>query len=167
MLANRCNNLRSLSKLDILIRSPSEVDDSDGYDFSHIFCKKLQPRSISHLQISEMCFARGSLRTLLGNVEKCLTSLHLRLVTFEDLSAFHDELWALPRMDRMASLDLTLLNTYDGTEKIGIRFKDNQTSYSWTKEFSTFQECAIELHATSHVSGPEYEWADYSKREIG
>jgi hypothetical protein len=163
-MASHCNKMKSLSSLDILLRTREyEAQSVHGYDFSVNFWDNLRCPGITRLQISEMCFKLGSFREALSRLEESLISLHLRLVNFENIEVYNELLWALTGMVALTSLNLSFLNAYDGGTKKGIWFDDKQKTCSWVKESCSITEFARKLSRSKSLTSSAYWWNDTQK----
>jgi hypothetical protein len=164
--------MRSLLRLHLLLRSKRKMaSDTHPFQFSKKLCNDLRLRTICHLQLTEACFNETSLSTLLRNTRTTLTTLELRLVTFENLHAFHDVLSTLSVLEKMTSFRLMCLNADRDKRKTSIIFGNSDINmyndgqqYDWEKKMGTITDSASELERISSLGDPNnhsyYTWED-------
>jgi hypothetical protein len=165
-MAYRCNNMRSLSRLDILLRTKEYEGDylpDHGFLFSRIFWRKLKCTNIKRLQVNEMFFERDSLRNALSELRNSLITLHLRLVTLKTMMVYQDLLVCLIGMVSLTSLELSLLNTYRASKMMGIQFPNMKKTFSWEKESYPITELVENLYFNSSETNYAYCWDDVKK----
>jgi hypothetical protein len=157
--------MQLLSDLDLLLRcGQSRASDLCGFAFSESLSKELRLKNISHLQLTEACFKGSSLSFLLQNMQGTLTTLSLKLITFENFSAYHDVLSVFPSLKKMGSFKLAWLNAYQGDIKTKIQLggqEINFEEYDWDNNSGRTIADSVSGLRDSSLKGPSFDPSPY------
>jgi hypothetical protein len=164
-MALALNSMRLLSDLDLLLRcGESRANDLCGFAFSETLSKELRLKNINRLQLTEACFKGSSLSSLLQNMQGTLMTLSLRLITFENFSAFHDVLSVFLNLKEMGSFKLAWLNAYQGDVKTKIQLggqEINFEEYDWDKKMGRTIADSVSGLRDSSLKGPSSDPSPY------